>query len=221
MRFKNVFSIIGPVMVGPSSSHTAGAVRIGRVAQQLLGCTPELAIITLYGSFAETYAGHGTDLALIGGLLNYDTDDERIPDAFVEAEKAGMSYEFRRGAVTGPHPNFVEITASVGGREIAVSGSSIGGGNIEIHSMNGFAAGCSGYYPTLVITHDDHVGILASITSAVSGAGLNIGFMNVDRKERSGAAMTVLECDRRPENALVEMVSQMPHISTVSVIDLN
>lgn len=221
MRFKNVFSIIGPVMVGPSSSHTAGAVRIGRVAQQLLGCTPELAIITLYGSFAETYAGHGTDLALIGGLLNYDTDDERIPDAFVEAEKLGMRYEFRRGTIMSPHPNFAEITASVSGREITVSGSSIGGGNIEIHSMNGFAAGCSGYYPTLVITHDDHVGILASITSTISEAGLNIGFMNVDRKERSGAAMTVLECDRRPENTLLELVSRIPHISTVSVIDLN
>ncbi|AJY74437.1 L-serine ammonia-lyase, iron-sulfur-dependent subunit beta [Paenibacillus beijingensis] len=220
MRFKHVFSIIGPVMVGPSSSHTAGAVRIGRVARQLLGRVPEQAVITLHGSFAETYSGHGTDLALVGGLLDFDTDDERIPDAFAEADKAGLSYELRTGAGMSPHPNFVEISAIAGGNEITISGASIGGGNIEIHSMNGFAAGFSGYYPTIVISHDDQVGVLASITGAVSSAGLNIGFMNVDRKERSGAAMTVLECDRRPDGALLEALACLPHIGGATVIDL-
>lgn len=221
MRFKNVFSIIGPVMVGPSSSHTAGAVRIGRVARQLLGYVPETAIITLYGSFAETYSGHGTDLALVGGLLDFDTDDERIPEAFAEAQKVGMTFEIQQGKGISPHPNFAEITASAGDRDIKVSGASIGGGNIEIHSMNGFEVGCSGYYPTIVISHDDYVGIVASITRAVSEAGLNIGFMNVARKERSGAAMTVVECDRRPSKELLEAISTIPHIDAVSVIDLN
>ncbi|MFC5404838.1 L-serine ammonia-lyase, iron-sulfur-dependent subunit beta [Cohnella soli] len=220
MRFKNVFSIIGPVMVGPSSSHTAGAVRIGRVARQLLGRTPDQAVITLYGSFAETYSGHGTDLAIVGGLLNMDTDDDRIPEAFSEAEKAGMRFELRRGTGTAPHPNFVKIEAAADGKEISVSGASIGGGNIEIHTMNDFAAGCSGYYPTLVIAHDDQVGVLASITAAASDAGLNIGFMNVDRKERQGAALTVVECDRRPDGALLDALSSLPHIHGVSVVDL-
>lgn len=221
MRFKDVFSIIGPVMVGPSSSHTAGAVRIGRVARQLLGCIPEQVVITFYGSFAETYSGHGTDLAIIGGLLDFDTDDERIQNAFAEAEQSGMYFELRKSTLMSPHPNFVEITAGVGDREITVSGASIGGGNIKIHSINSFAVSCTGYYPTLVITHDDQVGILASITRAVSSAGLNIGFMNVDRKERSGAAMTVIECDKRPGKELLEALSLLPHIGLVSVIDLN
>jgi L-serine dehydratase len=221
MRFKDVFSIIGPIMVGPSSSHTAGAVRIGRAARQLLGCTPEHAVISLYGSFAETYSGHGTDLALVGGLLDFDTDDEKITEAFAEAEKAGLHYELRRGTGMSPHPNFAKIIASAGDKKITISGASIGGGNIEIHSMNGFAAGCSGYYPTLVISHDDQIGVLVSIVGVVSGAGLNIGFMNVDRKERSGAAMTVIECDRRPEKELLEAISGLPHIGVVSVINLN
>jgi L-serine dehydratase len=220
MRFKHVFSIIGPVMIGPSSSHTAGAVRIGRVARQLLGCTPEKAVISLYGSFGETYSGHGTDLAIVGGLLDFDTDDKRISDAFAEAEKAGLLYELRPVKEMSPHPNFAEVKASAGGREVTVSGASIGGGNIEIHSMNGFAAGCSGYYPTLVISHDDEVGVLASITGAVSGAGLNIGFMNLYRKERNGAAMTVIECDRRPEEGLLAAITRLSHIGSVSVIDL-
>lgn len=221
MRFKDVFSIIGPVMVGPSSSHTAGAVRIGRVARQLLGCIPEQAVITFYGSFAETYSGHGTDLAIIGGLLDFDTDDERIQNAFAEAEHSGLHFEMRPSTLMSPHPNFVEIIASAGDRKITVSGASIGGGNIKIHSINSFAVSCTGYYPTLVISHDDQVGILASITSAVRDAGLNIGFMNVDRKERSGAAMTVIECDKRPGEELFGTLTQLPHINLVSVIDLN
>ncbi|RUS45584.1 L-serine ammonia-lyase, iron-sulfur-dependent subunit beta [Cohnella sp. AR92] len=220
MRFKHVFSIIGPVMVGPSSSHTAGAVRIGRVARQLLGCQPEEAEITLYGSFAETYSGHGTDLALVGGLLDFDTDDERIPEAFEEARKRGLRFSIKPGTGVMPHPNFAEITARAGGREASVQGASIGGGNIEIYSLNGFDTGCSGYYPTIAISHEDRVGVLASITATVSGAGLNIGFMNVSRKERSGDAMTVVESDRRPDDELLSALRGLPHIKSVSVIDV-
>ncbi|GLX69719.1 L-serine ammonia-lyase, iron-sulfur-dependent subunit beta [Paenibacillus glycanilyticus] len=220
MRFKHVFSIIGPVMVGPSSSHTAGAARIGRVARQLLGCSPEEAEITLYGSFAETYSGHGTDLALLGGLLDYDTDDARIPDAFAEAERLGMRYDIRVGTGVMPHPNFAEITLRAGSREANVQGASIGGGNIEIHSINGFDAGCTGNYPTLVIAHQDQVGVIASITGMVSASGLNIGFMNVARKARSGAAMTIIEGDRVPPDELVESLHKLPSVENVSVIDV-
>ncbi|NBD25487.1 L-serine ammonia-lyase, iron-sulfur-dependent subunit beta [Paenibacillus glycinis] len=221
MRFKDVFSIIGPVMVGPSSSHTAGAARIGRVARQLLGDVPEQAIITLHGSFAETYAGHGTDLALIGGLLDFATDDARIPGAFAEADAAGMQVQLRRGTGTTPHPNYAEITATRGGKTVEVRGASIGGGNIEIHKINGFDAGCTGYYPTLVIAHDDEVGVLAAITGALGTAGMNIGFMHVDRKARSGAALTVVECDRKPDPQLREAIAGLPHVGSVSIIDLN
>ncbi|WP_219834199.1 L-serine ammonia-lyase, iron-sulfur-dependent subunit beta [Paenibacillus sp. R14(2021)] len=221
MRFKDVFSIIGPVMVGPSSSHTAGAVRIGRAARQLLGTAPEQAVITLYGSFAETYAGHGTDLALIAGLLDFDTDDERIPEAFAEAERAGLQIQLRRGSGLKPHPNYVEIAVSGRGAAIEVGGASIGGGNIEIHAINGFDAGFTGYYPTLVISHDDEIGVLASITGTVSSAGMNISAMHVDRKARSGAAISVLECDRKPDPQLLAAIAGLPHVGLVSIIDLN
>ncbi|MCM3627670.1 L-serine ammonia-lyase, iron-sulfur-dependent subunit beta [Paenibacillus glycanilyticus] len=220
MRFKHVFSIIGPVMVGPSSSHTAGAARIGRVSRQMLGCSPEEAVITLYGSFAETYSGHGTDLAIIGGLLDFDTDDARIPEAFAEAERLGMKYDIRVGTGIMPHPNFAEITVKGGGREATVQGASIGGGNIEIHSINGFDAGCTGNYPTLVIAHHDQVGVVAAITNTVSAAGLNIGFMNVARKARSGDAMTVIEGDRVPSGELVEALRRLTSIENVSIIDV-
>ncbi|MDR6550982.1 L-serine ammonia-lyase, iron-sulfur-dependent subunit beta [Paenibacillus qinlingensis] len=221
MRFKDVFSIIGPVMVGPSSSHTAGAVRIGRVARQLIDGVPEEAEITLFGSFAETYAGHGTDLALVGGLLNFGTDDERIPTAFDEAKKAGMTFTLRKGTGARPHPNYAEIKVIRGNRTITIGGASIGGGNIEIHSVNGFDAGFTGHYPTIVIAHADQVGVIASITNAIRDAGLNIGHMRVDRVERSGSAMTVLECDRLPERDLLQSLTGLPSVEQVYFIDLN
>ncbi|MBC8080378.1 MAG: L-serine ammonia-lyase, iron-sulfur-dependent, subunit beta [Gorillibacterium sp.] len=220
MRFKDVFSIIGPVMVGPSSSHTAGAARLGRLARQLLRDQPKRVLITLYGSFAETYKGHGTDLALMGGLLDFTTDDARLPDACQEAERAGMTVTFREGAGVCPHPNFVKLEMWSEGSVASLAGASIGGGNVEIHMMNGFDASCSGLYPTLVITHEDRIGVLASLTKALSDAELNIGFMNVDRKSRNGEAMTVLEIDRRPKASLVEELRQLPNITDIRLLDL-
>ncbi|MED5020571.1 L-serine ammonia-lyase, iron-sulfur-dependent subunit beta [Paenibacillus chibensis] len=220
MRFKNVFSIIGPSMVGPSSSHTAGAVRIGRVARQLLGCQPETAQMTLFGSFAETYWGHGTDLALTAGLLDYDTDDERIPEADIEAEKAGMSMEWVQGKGNGPHPNSVKITLSSGERKAEIVAASIGGGTIAVYSLNGFDVQITGEYPTIAVTHSDSQGVLASLTALLSQEGVNIGYMDVDRKGRSEAAMTVFELDTAPSaNAINEMM-KLPHILEVTTIDL-
>lgn len=220
MRFKNVFSIIGPSMVGPSSSHTAGAVRIGRVARQLLGCQPETAQMTLFGSFAETYWGHGTDLALTAGLLDYDTDDERIPEADIEAEKAGMSMEWVQGKGNGPHPNSVKITLRSGERKAEIVAASIGGGTIAVYSLNGFDVQITGEYPTIAVTHSDSQGVLASLTALLSREGVNIGYMDVDRKGRSEAAMTVFELDTAPSaNAINEMM-KLPHILEVTTIDL-
>lgn len=220
MRFKDVFSIIGPVMVGPSSSHTAGAARLGRLARQLLQEQPEQVLITLFGSFADTYKGHGTDLALIGGLLDYEPDDARLPKAAEEAEAAGMTVTFKPGAGVCPHPNYVKLEMKRGDKTAMLAGASIGGGNVEVHLMNGFAASCSGLYPTLVITHEDRIGVLASLTKALSEAWLNIGFMNVDRKSRNGEAMTVLEIDRRPEAELLHELGQLAYIKDVLLLDL-
>lgn len=155
MRFKDVFSIIGPSMIGPSSSHTAGAVRLGRVVRQLLGELPKKAEITLYGSFADTYRGHGTDLALIGGLLDYETDDPRIPDAAEEAEALGVEIAFLTSKDKADHPNTVRITLSSDTREVSMMGASIGGGNVEIVNVNQFDVKFTAVYPTLVISHHD------------------------------------------------------------------
>jgi L-serine dehydratase len=221
MRFKDVFSIIGPAMIGPSSSHTAGAVRIGRAARHLFGRGPAEAIVTLYGSFAETYAGHGTDRAIAAGLLDLDTDDERVPDALEEADRIGLRIAFRTGVGIGPHPNYarIELRDEQGAAEL--SGASIGGGNIQIVSINGFDAGCSGQYPTLVVTHADRQGVLAALTRIISEAGLNIGFMVVDRKARDGEAMTVIEIDARPSEVLMEEIRALPHVTELAVIDLS
>ncbi|WP_163879731.1 L-serine ammonia-lyase, iron-sulfur-dependent subunit beta [Paenibacillus favisporus] len=220
MRFKNVFSIIGPSMVGPSSSHTAGAVRIGRVARQLLGSQPETAKMTLFGSFAETYWGHGTDLALTAGLMDYETDDQRIPQADVLAEEAGMTLEWVQGRGNGPHPNSVKIQLSGGGRTAEIVAASIGGGTIAVYSLNGFDVQITGEYPTLAVKHSDSQGVLANMTALLSRDGYNIGYMDVDRKGRSGDAMTVFELDSAPEETTIQAIRKLPHIKEVTMIDL-
>lgn len=220
MRFKNVFSIIGPAMVGPSSSHTAGAVRIGRVARQLLGTTPLKAQIWMYGSFAETYQGHGTDFALIGGLLDYDTDDPRIRNSLDEAKESGMEIAFLPSNLSSPHPNSAKLELWAGNEHAEILGSSIGGGNIVIHSINGFDVQCTGEFPTLVILHSDLTGVLSGITKVLSEGGMNIGYMDVDRKGRNGEAMTVIEMDTPIKEIDINNICELPYIKKVSVINL-
>lgn len=220
MRFKNVFSIIGPAMIGPSSSHTAGAVRIGRMARQLLGRQPERVRIELFGSFAETYKGHGTDKALAAGLLDFDTDDSRVVSSLEEMEKLGIEVEFAIGKGTGPHPNSANIELWAGGSRAEVLGASIGGGNIVIHALNGFDVKCTGEFPTLVLIHHDSPGVLAAVTKLLSDCGINIGYMDVDRKERNGQAMTVVEADNTIPEEACEALRALPSIHSVTLIDL-
>ncbi|WP_172197636.1 L-serine ammonia-lyase, iron-sulfur-dependent subunit beta [Saccharibacillus qingshengii] len=222
MRFKNVFSIIGPSMVGPSSSHTAGAVRIGLIARQLLGTKPSSVKIALYGSFAETYWGHGTDLALAGGLLGYATDDARVAEALEEAERLGIEITFVKGVGMAPHPNTAKLELKAeNGRTAQVLGASIGGGNVMIHEMNGFDVRCSGEYPTIVVLHDDRPGVIASLTAVLGASDTNIGYMGVDRKGRSAEAMTVMELDSVPDQRLLAQLRQIEDVKEVTVIHLN
>lgn len=220
MRFKDVFSIIGPSMIGPSSSHTAGAVRLGLVASQLLGQRPERAAVTFYGSFADTYQGHGTDLAVTGGLLGYATDDERIRSAFEEAERAGMQVQFCIGKGFFPHPNTARIEAEAGGQAITLLGASIGGGNIEVLGVNGFDVKFTGAYPTLALWHLDRPGVLAGITQLFAEEGINIGYMDVDRKSRSGEAMTVIELDTPVEDSLLGKLKRLQQVTDARKIDI-
>ncbi|MFB9329100.1 L-serine ammonia-lyase, iron-sulfur-dependent subunit beta [Paenibacillus aurantiacus] len=224
MRFKDVFSIIGPAMIGPSSSHTAGAARIGRFARQLLGITPAEAEITFFGSFAATYEGHGTDIAIVGGLLDWQTDDPRIPKSLQFAEEQGLTVAFREGRGAFSHPNTAKLLlrAQSGDtpREVAVTGTSIGGGNIEITAIDGFSVKLTGIYPTLVIRHKDWTGVVASVTDAMRRSRTNIAFMSVDRKARSGDALTVLELDSPITKTLIAEINQIETVTAVHAVNL-
>lgn len=220
MRFKDVFSIIGPAMVGPSSSHTAGAVRIGRVARHLLGELPGHAHILFYGSFADTYQGHGTDLAIIGGLLDFDTDDPRIPISISIAEQLGMTIEFRPGKGQFPHPNTAKLVVKAGDREATVVGASIGGGNIEMLGVNDFDVKFTAMYPTLIIFHEDRPGMIAEVTRLLSRDSVNIGHMSVDRKGRSGEAVTVIDVDGTITDELILEIEQLSTVREVKKVDL-
>ncbi|MRN55398.1 L-serine ammonia-lyase, iron-sulfur-dependent subunit beta [Paenibacillus monticola] len=223
MRFKDVFSIIGPAMVGPSSSHTAGAARIGRAARQVLGELPSVAEVTFFGSFSATYQGHGTDRAIAGGLLDFTTDDPRLPDSLELAAEAGMEISFRQGTGLFPHPNTVRLhlTGRDTGSELTLTGISIGGGNIEIVDINGFGVKLTGMYPTVLIDHMDYLGVLASVTDVMRRGHFNIGHMSLDRKNRSGAALTVLELDESATPELIHDLEALPAVKSVKLVNLN
>lgn len=220
MRFKDVFSIIGPSMVGPSSSHTAGAVRLGRTARHVLGGLPEHAEIIFYGSFATTYRGHGTDLAIIAGLLNYDTDDMRIKEAFARSEAAGLEVQFRTAQKAGVHPNTATLILKRGEQTVTVTGCSIGGGNIEVVGIDDFDVKFTATYPTLLIFHADRSGIIAEMTDILRHANANIGYMEVDRKSRSGDALTVIESDEGLASEFIDQITALPNVHRVCVINL-
>ncbi|TMV44179.1 L-serine ammonia-lyase, iron-sulfur-dependent, subunit beta [Paenibacillus mesophilus] len=220
MRFKDVFSIIGPAMVGPSSSHTAGAVRIGRVARHILGDLPEKADILFYGSFADTYRGHGTDLAIVGGLLDFDTDDSRIPSSLAIAEQLGITIAFKEGKGQFPHPNTAKVMLRCGEREVIVTGASIGGGNIEVLGVNEFDVKFTAMYPTLILFHNDRPGMIADVTRVLSRENVNIGHMSVDRKGRSGEALTVIDTDSSLTEELIREIAQLATVRDVRLVDL-
>ncbi|MFZ4453094.1 L-serine ammonia-lyase, iron-sulfur-dependent subunit beta [Salibacterium aidingense] len=220
MKFKDVFSIIGPAMVGPSSSHTAGAVRLGRIARQLFGKQPEKAAVTFYGSFAETYQGHGTDIAVAGGLLNFDTDDEKIPNSLNIAKNNGMNLIFSKETGSHLHPNTARLCLSTASRHLNVTGSSIGGGNVQIVNINGFDVSFTGLYPTLVITYRDRPGMVAEISGLLWEKQVNISHMEVDRKGRSGEAMMVMEIDDPLPEEVVSKIGSVSGTESVRKVDI-
>ncbi|MCA0754277.1 L-serine ammonia-lyase, iron-sulfur-dependent subunit beta [Paenibacillus sp. N4] len=221
MRFKDVFSIIGPGMIGPSSSHTAGAVRIGRAARHLFGGMPLQAELTLYGSFAETYEGHGTDLALAAGLLDYATDDERIRNALSLAKALGMELTFNAARDPTVHPNSVLLTLRSENREDSFMGASIGGGNAEMTKINGFDVKFSVHNPTLLVFHADRLGMLAAFTSLIEAEWLNISYMDVNRKSRAGDALTVIQTDERLSGKLPDRIRAIEGVRRVASMNLS
>lgn len=200
----DIFDIIGPVMVGPSSSHTAGAVRIGYIAGKLMGEPVAKAEILLYGSFLATGKGHGTRKALVAGILGMKPDDMRIPDSFEIAKEHGIEVVFGESALRDAHPNTTQIfLTSVTGKKLEVVGESLGGSRINIAQIDGISTNFSGDYPTLVVHNMDQPGHVAEVTSMLAHKSVNIATMQLYRAGRGGNSVMVLECDQEvPEEGI-------------------
>src|SRR5690625_3082256 len=218
MKFNSVFDIIGPVMIGPSSSHTAGAARIGKAARTLFGKEPTWATIHLYESFAKTYKGHGTDFALVGGLLNYDPDDARMRKALETANELGIKVDFIENPAAVDHPNTVRLIIGNEVEQMELMGISIGGGKVEITELNGFALRLSGNHPALLILHNDRSGAIASVTKILARYEINIGHMEVNRKDVGQEALMVIEVDENIESHVLYELKNAKHIIQVTKI---
>jgi L-serine dehydratase len=211
----NVFDIIGPVMIGPSSSHTAGAVRIARAASQILGEEPRRAEIGLAGSYAQTYRGHGTDLALVAGLLGLDGSDERIRDSFSIAKERGLEFSFTEVKIPKAHPNTARLHLFGAAKECVVQGASVGGGNILITNVNGMETSFSGACDTLIIAHKDMPGMIAEVASLMAWHGINIGNFKLNRPHKGFQAVMILEIDGEANLELADKLRALPHIDSV------
>lgn len=222
MKMKNisVFDIIGPIMVGPSSSHTAGALRIALVAHKIFKDEIEEVCFTLYGSFEKTYRGHGTDRALLGGIMGFQTYDERIRDAYEIADKQGIRYSFVPGVMdVGMHPNTVKIDIKGKHRDLSLVGESIGGGSILIRQINGIAVKFTGEYTSIIIQQEDVPGIVSHIASCFTKRNVNIAFMSMFREAAGAKAFTILELDERVSEEVLEDIRMNPHIEDAFLVD--
>lgn len=217
----NLLDIIGPVMVGPSSSHTAGAVKIGRVSRKLLAEEVKEAKIYFHGSFLATGKGHGTDKALIAGLLGMQVDDPAIPDSFRIAEERGMKFSLDGIDLGDVHPNSVKMNLTgVSGRTLEVIAASIGGGRIQICELDGITANFSGDYPTLIVHNIDQPGHVTEVTSMLAHKGVNIATMQLYRKSRGGNAVMVIECDQEVPKESLEWLERLEGILKVTYCSL-
>lgn len=218
-RVLSVFDVIGPVMIGPSSSHTAGAVRLGRLARAVFGDRPARACVTLHGSFATTGHGHGTDLALVAGLLGHAPDDERIRTSLAEAVAEGMDVEFSVEDLGGVHPNTARIVMTApDGRSALVQGSSVGGADVLLTRIDEFDVAITGDLPALVVEHTDQPGVVAAVTAVLAEHRVNIASMEVSRERRGARALMVIETDQPVGPAVVEAVRSAAGVTQVRTV---
>ena len=217
----NIFDIMGPVMVGPSSSHTAGAVKIGYISRRLLGEALVSAKILLYGSFLTTGKGHGTRKALVAGLLGMKTDDIRIPDALEIAEEEGIKVEFGEAMLKEAHPNTAQLfLTGVSGRMLEVIGQSLGGSRINIAEIDGIETNFSGDHPTLVVHNQDQPGHVSEVTSMLAHKSVNIATMQLYRASRGGEAVMVIECDQEVPAEGIEWLKKVEGVNKVTYLGL-
>lgn len=205
-------------MIGPSSSHTAGAARIGKAARNLFGEEPKWARIHLYESFAKTYKGHGTDFALVGGLLGYETDDTRMNKALDTAKEKNIDVQFIEDSAGVDHPNTARLIIGNDTEQIELVGISIGGGKVEITELNGFELRLSGNHPAILIMHNDRYGAIASVTKILAKHEINIGHMEVNRKDVGKEALMVIEVDQNVEDTILKELESADHIIQISKI---
>lgn len=216
----NIIDVIGPVMIGPSSSHTAGAVRLGLIARSILGAPVKKAEIFLHGSFAETYKGHGTDMALLAGLMYWLPDDERIPRAMEYAAKEGIEYKFHKTDLGNHiHPNTVMFMLyGANGSYAEVTGSSIGGGQIMVTNIDGMDVEFSGKLHALITRHVDKRGVINMISGILADEGINIATMRLFRADKGGIASLLIECDQEVPTGVVGMIQSVESIINVKFV---
>ncbi|RIW14457.1 L-serine ammonia-lyase, iron-sulfur-dependent, subunit beta [Algoriphagus lacus] len=215
----SVFDMIGPVMIGPSSSHTAGVVRIARAAIRVLGGIPDEATVTFYNSFARTYEGHGSDRAILGGLMDFNTDDPKIKNALEIATERGLIYKFKSiGNSSVHHPNTIKLNLRKGDSQIEVVGESLGGGVINISEVDGFVANFSAQNHTLIIKADDISGAIAFISSVIAQEKTNIATMSVSRKGKNDIACHVIEMDSGIREITTQYLKSLPWIKQLIYI---
>lgn len=216
----SVFDVIGPSMIGPSSSHTAGAVRLGLVARTLCGGVPDHARIELHGSFAATGAGHATDRGLVAGLLGMATDDDRLKDAFVLADASGLKYEFHTVDLgEEAHPNTAIITLfREGKKDIRLVGASVGGGSVRISEIDGFTTNFTGENDLIAVWHADKPGFLARATTLLSCVEANIATIHTARKARGTEALTLIEVDGAPPPEVLAVMHRIPFVTKVVLL---
>jgi len=217
----SVFKALGPIMIGPSSSHTAGAAKIAKVARLIAGEDFSRVTFGLCGSFAHTYKGHGTDRALVAGALGFSEDDERLSDSFELAKKAGLSFEFYDDEIEGAHENTVRVTFYMNNGSVQeIIGSSIGGGQIKICGVNGFITDISAQSGTLLITQRDRRGVVSDVSRVLADNQINIAAMKVSRSAKGETAFCTIETDSPLSDEIVDRIKKVENVLTVHAINI-
>lgn len=218
-RKVSILDVMGPVMVGPSSSHTAGTARLGRVAHEILGAVPESVEFHLHPPLAATYRGHGSDFALVGGSIGLNVDDPRIPEAIRIAEQMGVDIAFSEEDLGDVHPNTVRIVIRAEGREAEIIGSSIGGGVIEVFKINGFQARFKGDSPTLLLFYRDRPGMISEVTAIIAEEAINIASLYCSRKQRGKDAFMQIDVDSPVSQAAIGRICAMRDMRDAKHLD--
>lgn len=221
MAFLSIFDVVGPNMVGPSSSHTAGAAAISLIARKMFAKEISNVKFILYGSFAKTYKGHGTDKALLGGSLGFSSDDLRIRDSFNIAKDLGVTYSFEESNIDLEHPNIVDICmTSKCGNKMVVRGVSVGGGKVKITSIDDVKVEFFGEYPTLIIEHLDKKGVMAFICNCLQDFNTNIAFMKASRDAKGEKSHSIIECDDKIDESIIEALRKNEYITNVMLVQI-